>query len=80
MNNELNNWEVQVSQGVLLEQTISDLRQKTSLDVLNTIYKNESVLSKVFSVLNWFKINPSDLTEELSMWREQYIKLKLNEL
>lgn len=79
MNNELNNKQIQDSQITSIDETILDLQEKTSTDILNTIYKKEWVLSKVIWILNWYKIDPSSLTDQLNAWREEFYKLSVND-
>lgn len=79
MNNELNSKQIQDSQITSIDETILDLQEKTSTDILNTIYKKEWVLSKVIWILNWYKIDPSSLTEQLNAWREEFYKLSAND-
>ncbi len=53
-------------------QNIEALKAQTKISILDTFYRDESVLWKVFSIITGKKINPSELVNHLETVRLTY--------
>lgn len=56
-------------------ESIETLQEQTRVSVLDTFYRDEWMFSKVFSIITWKKINPSDLVDNLWSVRWEFKKL-----
>lgn len=55
--------------------SIETLKEQTKVSILDAFYKDEWVFGKVFSIITWKKINPSDLVNDLWNIRGEFKKL-----